>query len=194
MALNRLIVAVAVAAALVLGLPAPDVHAAKPTIMKGCKNCHKAKPDVVRGKLVSHSPKFQSLQVTVGRVVWIVKYDEAMKLEGAESLDKVKKGKEMSVTFKGDEDSPMATLVSIKKPFKLPEEQLVSAEEMKALVRKGPKEGGYLLVDSRPPAAYDSGHLPHAVSIPYPKLNKMREKVLPAEKDKQIIFYCGGFA
>jgi hypothetical protein len=194
MALNRLIVAAAVAAALVLGVSAPDVHAAKPTIMKGCKNCHKAEPAVVRGKLVSHSPKFQSVQVTVGPVVWIIKYDETMKLEGAESFEKVKKGKEMAVTFKGDEKNPMATLVSIKKPFKLPEEQLLSAAETKALVRKGPKEGGYLLVDSRPPAAYNSGHLPHAVSIPYPKLNKMREKVLPAEKDTQVIFYCGGFA
>lgn len=180
--------------ALTLGFPCSGAFAQKPTIMKGCKNCHKAEPNRVRGKLVSYSPKFSSVHVNVGSLVWIIKYDNNTKLIGSESLDKVKKGKEMSILFSGDENNPLANVISIKKPFTLPDEKLISVEEMKKLVLAGPKQGGYMLLDSRPPEAYNSGHLPGAISLPYPKLNKMKDKALPADKDAQIIFYCGGFS
>ncbi|MEJ2183627.1 MAG: rhodanese-like domain-containing protein [Nitrospirota bacterium] len=77
-------------------------------------------------------------------------------------------------------------------PFELSEEKLVSVQEMKELVARGPDKGGYLLVDSRSSDAYAAGHIPGAVSIPYPRLEKMREQVLPGNKDARIIFYCGG--
>lgn len=168
--------------------------AEKPRIMKACANCHKEERRTVRGKLVNHSPKFSSVQVNVGPLVWIIKYDENTKLVGTDSLNTVKKGKEMSVVFTGDESSPFATQISIKKPFKLPDEKLISVDEMKELVSRGTDKGEYLLVDSRPPGAYNSGHLPGAVSIPFPKLNKMKANVLPADKNSRVIFYCGGFA
>jgi hypothetical protein len=185
-------VVLALSVALVaVGLTGPAL-AGKPTIMKGCKACHTAKPDVVRGKLVSYSPKFKSIQVNVGPLVWIIKYDASTQFTGTEDIAKVKKGKEMSVTFTGTGDDPMASVVSIKPPFEIPEEKLVSAGEMQEMVNKGLE--GVLLIDSRPPAAYASGHVPGAKNLPYPKLNKMRERVLPADKDAYIVFYCGGFA
>jgi hypothetical protein len=190
----RLLIVFHAVMTLSMGFTYSEVFAKKPTIMKGCKNCHEAEPNRGRGKLVSYSPKFSSLHVNVGPLVWIIKYDENTKLTGADSLDTVKKGKEMSVVFSGDENNPLANVISIKKPFKLPEEKLISVEEMKKLVLAGPKQRGYLLVDSRPPDAYNSGHLPGAISLPYPKLKKMKDKALPADKDVQIIFYCGGFS
>lgn len=180
-------------ALLLMGLSGP-AQASKPTTMKGCMACHTAAPDVVRGKLVSHSAKFGTVQVDVGPVVWVIKYGRDTKLEGAESLAGVAKGKEMAVTFAGAEKDPVATAVSIKKPFELPEEMQVSVEEMQRLAARGPAKGGFLLVDSRPPGAFASGHLPGAVNIPYSMLNSRREAVLPREKDAQVILYCGGFA
>jgi hypothetical protein len=188
-----LLALLAVAALLVAGAVAP-AEAGRPTIMKGCKACHEATGDVVRGKLVSYSEKFKSLQVDVGPVVWIIGTDEKTELVGAEGLAAVPKGKEMSVTFSGGDDKPLATKVSIKQPFELPEEQMVSVEEMMKLAAAGPEKGGYLLVDSRPPAAYASGHLPGAVNVPFPKLKEAREKALGVPQDRQVIFYCGGFA
>lgn len=182
------------AVCLVMGISNSQALAKKPTIMKGCKNCHQAKPNQVRGKLLRYSPKFSSLYVDIGPLVWIITYDENTKLVGADSLDAVQKGKEMSVIFSGDESSPLATVISIKKPFDLPREKLVSLDEMKKLLLSGPEKSGYLLVDSRPRDAYYAGHLPGAVSIPYPKLKKMRDRVLPSDKDGRIIFYCGGFS
>lgn len=182
------------ALALVVSGHAAPSHAARPGIMKGCRACHKPAPDVVRGKLVVHSDKFRTIQVDVGPVVWVMSYDENTEIKGAASFAEVKKGKEMAVAFKGPEDKPLATAVSFKQAFKLPEEMLVSTGEMMMLVAKGPEEGGFLLVDSRPPGAYASGHIPGAVSIPYPALDKKREALLPGDRDKKIIFYCGGFA
>ena len=60
------------------------------------------------------------------------------------------------------------------------------------LVEKSPAEGNYVLVDARPGPKYHEGHIKHAVSMPLPAFDKMKDSVLPAEKDKVIVFYCGG--
>ncbi|RZW12946.1 MAG: rhodanese-like domain-containing protein, partial [Desulfobulbaceae bacterium] len=49
------------------------------------------------------------------------------------------------------------------------------------------------LVDARPELRYNQGHLPTAVSIPVPKLKEKKAEVLPQDKDKLLVFYCGGY-
>lgn len=50
-----------------------------------------------------------------------------------------------------------------------------------------------VLVDSRPKRKkYDKGHIPTAISIPDMSFDKMVDQ-LPADKDKLLVFYCGGF-
>lgn len=51
------------------------------------------------------------------------------------------------------------------------------------------KNKSFFIVDARPAMKYDEGHVPGAISIPKPMLEKNLAK-LP--KDKMIIFYCGG--
>jgi hypothetical protein len=176
-----------------LALPTPPAAASKPNIMQGCVSCHQPESQVIRGKSVTTSEKFGTIQIDVGPLVWIVKLDNDTKIKGAESLTAITKDKEIAITYKGDEKNPVATSISVKQPFKLPEEKLVSVEEMKKLVAQGPEKGGYLLVDSRPATGYMEGHIPGAVSIPFPALQKQKEAVLPADKNSRIIFYCGGF-
>lgn len=171
----------------------PDAVAGKPNTMKGCLSCHQPEGQVIRGKSVTTSEKFGTVQIDVGPLVWIVKTDNETVIKGAESLKAITKDKEIAITYKGGEKNPVATIISVKEPFKLPEEKLVSAEEVKNLLAKGPEEGGYLLIDSRPTAAYMEGHVPGAVSIPYPALEEKKEALLPADKDRFLIFYCGGF-
>lgn len=69
--------------------------------------------------------------------------------------------------------------------------RLVTLAEVEALVAKTPQDGGYLLVDARPEIKYQEGHLPWAVSLPWPEL-KERLAELPQEKGTQLVFYCGG--
>jgi rhodanese-related sulfurtransferase len=50
-----------------------------------------------------------------------------------------------------------------------------------------------VVVDSRPKRKkYDKGHLPGAISIPDSQFDKLKDQ-LPQEKNKQLVFYCGGF-
>jgi len=187
----RLVVVMALALALSLAGASVSM-AAKPTIMKDCTVCHDGQPGVVRGKLVAQSGKFSSIQVTVGSLVWIMKYDANTKVVGADSLAAIPKDKELAVTFTGDEKSPLATVVSVKPVFKIPDSQLMSFEEVRELVRMGPEKGKYTLIDSRPPKGYAKGHLPWAINVPFPALKEKGEAVLPKDKAQTVIFYCQG--
>ena len=50
-----------------------------------------------------------------------------------------------------------------------------------------------VLIDSRPKRKkYDKGHIPTALSIPDMQFDKLKTQ-LPADKEKLLVFYCGGF-
>jgi 3-mercaptopyruvate sulfurtransferase SseA len=100
----------------------------------------------------------------------------------------------MKLVWTGTEQKPVATLIKPKPPLKVAQEKQVSFKELQALIRKRPMEGKYTLMDSRPPTAYMAGHIPYAKSLPYPKLKKKKAAALPKDKDRLLIFYCGGFA
>jgi len=192
--------AAAAAAFLLMAAAAPGpARAGKPNIIGGCKKCHTAKPGTVRGKMKSASEKFHTFQVAVGPVIWIVNYDdtsqvkEGKKISGSERIAGIPAGKEIFITYSGDETKPLAAQVAVKQPYKVPEEMVISLEEVQALVAKGPKAGGYTLVDARPPAPYLQGHIPTAKSLPYGAFEKKHAKVLPKDKSSLVIFYCGGF-
>ncbi len=166
--------------------------AGKPTIATLCKQCHQPADDLVRGSLVSVSEKFKTIQVAVGNVVWVINYGDDIKVSGAEKLAGIQKDKEVGVRFSGTEKSPQAVSISVKPPAKVADEKLVSVEEMAKLTDMGPANGNYVLIDSRPVPRYNEGHIPHALSMPLDKFDELKEKILPKEKDKLVIFYCGG--
>lgn len=50
-----------------------------------------------------------------------------------------------------------------------------------------------VIVDARPKRKkYDKGHIPGAISISNTQFDKYKDQ-LPAEKDKLLVFYCGGY-
>ena len=65
----------------------------------------------------------------------------------------------------------------------------VSAEWVKSQIDKG---ADMVLVDSRPKKAkYDKGHIPSAISIPDTYFDDQKDQ-LPTDKNKLLVFYCGG--
>ena len=184
--------------AFVLALSAGPAEAGKPNIMESCKICHKAADGVVRGKMVSVSSEFKSLQVTVGPLVWIVKYGddlkvkEGEKISGADALKTIPRDREIAVTFTGDEKSPVAVQVAVKQPYKVAAEKIMPLEKMQELVAQGPEAGKFTLVDSRPGPVYAEGFIPGAISLPYAAFKEKAAAVLPADKGALLVFYCGG--
>jgi len=190
--------AAASAGAFVLLLSAAPAQAGKPNLMEACKICHQAADGVIRGKLVSASSEFKSLNVTVGPLVWIVKFGDDLKVKqgdavsGADALKTLPRDSEIAVTFTGDEKTPVAVQVAVKQPFKLAPEKIVGLEKMQQLVAQGPEAGKFTLIDSRPGPAYAEGFIPGAVSLPYAAFKEKAAAVLPAEKGALLVFYCGG--
>jgi len=192
------VVAAIATGALAFVLSAGPAEAGKPVIMESCKICHQAADGVVRGKLVSVSSEFKSLNVTVGPLVWIVKYGDDLKVKegekigGADALKTIPRDREIAVTFTGNETAPLAVQVAVKPPFKVAAEKIITVEQMQDLVVQGPEAGKYTLLDSRPGMMYAEGHVPGAVSLPYPAFKEKGAAVLPADKGALVIFYCAG--
>jgi hypothetical protein len=173
-------------------------EAGKPTLGGPCQKCHTAQPDAIRGNLGKVSPEFNTLQVSVGNMVWIVKYDDKTrvidgdKTSGADALQNLPKSKEILISFSGDESKPLATEVAVKQPYKVPENQKITNDEVVNLVSMGPEKGQYTLIDARPTGAFLTGHIPTAISLPFDSFEENCATVLAQDKDRLLVFYCGG--
>jgi hypothetical protein len=173
-------------------------EAGKPTIGGPCQKCHQAQPDAVRGNLGKVSPDFKTLQVKAGSLVWVINYDDKTtvmdgdKTAGPKHLMELPDGKEILVSFSGNESEPMATEIAVKQPFKVPDEQKITNAEVVKLVAMGPEKGAYTLVDARPAGAYLGGHIPTAISLPFDNFEDSCAIVLPQDKNRMLVFYCGG--
>lgn len=173
-------------------------EAGKPTLGGPCQKCHTASSSAIRGNLGKVSPGFNTFQVKVGNVVWIVKYDAQTsvlngdKASGADSIKELPKGKEILISFAGDENNPVATEIKVKQPFKVPEEQKISNDAVIELIAMGPEKGQYTLIDARPGGAFLNGHIPTAISLPFDSFETSSAVVLPQDKNSLLIFYCGG--
>ena len=167
--------------------------AEKPTVTKPCIGCHDAKEGLIRGRLTNLSNKAKSLQVSVGKAAWVFTFDDKTAFENTKKgIKGLKKNGETAVTFAKRGNKLYAASIAVKPVFAVPEEQLVDTAYVLDLIKKDPSAGGYVLVDARPGPKYLEGHIEHAVSMPFPAFDKMKGKVLPAQKDITLVFYCGG--
>ena len=191
-------VAAVATGALAFVLSAGPAVAGKPNIMESCKICHQAADGIVRGKMVSVSGEFKSLNVTVGPLVWIVKYGDELKVKegdkisGVDVLKTIPRDREVAVTFTGGEQAPVAVQVAVKQPYKVAAEKLIAIEKMQELVAQGPAAGKFTLLDSRPGPMYAEGHIPGAIGLPYAAFKEKAAALLPADRGELVIFYCAG--
>lgn len=65
---------------------------------------------------------------------------------------------------------------------------VIDADQLKAWVDGGKK---MVLVDSRIAAEYRAGHIPTAINIPEPQMERKRDR-LPRDRNAVLVFYCNG--
>jgi len=158
--------------------PAPEMAPAK-----------KADPNVYKGPVVGRSNKAKTISITVGKgdaaKTMMVRFDDE-----TEGLDYAKKGEAAIIKWEQRGEDRFATVIE-PKLAKLPQgiTEIKTDELYKMLQDHVPM----VLADARPVIRYNQGHLPGAVSIPVPLLKEQQEAVLPKDKDKLLVFYCGGY-
>ncbi len=160
-----------------------------PVIHKSCSiaGCHQPAPSEFRGNIVSVSGKAELIQIDTGSVLE-VKFDDNTKVVNwNQPLNKIGTGTPVKIVYTQRDGKYYATLVSVKPPMSVPPEQRVNLEEIKRIWAN--KEG--LIVDSRPKAKYDEGHIPGAINIFMAEMEKHLD-ALPKDKNALIVFYCEG--
>jgi hypothetical protein len=143
-----------------------------------------ANKNVYAGKVAGKSNKAKQISVELddGKTVMISFDDKTVGLENASE------GHAAIVAYEMRDNKPYATEIK-QKLAKLPEgTSEIKIDELKALIDKGEN---FMLIDSRPGARYSEVHLPGAVSIPVCEMQELLQN-LPTDKNKLLVFYCGG--
>ena len=182
---------VALLAAQVLFMTGAWAADGKPTIIKPCLQCHKDEPGVLRGQLGSVSGKAETIKIQIGSATWVVPFDDDTELIGEKDFKNIDQGKEIAIHYVEESGKLYATKVYVKPPAVVPEEKLIKLEELSALVEKGPEAGNYTLVDARPGPRYHEGYIPGSIVIYDAQFDENIDK-LPKDKNRLLIFYCGG--
>jgi rhodanese-related sulfurtransferase len=163
--------------------------------------------DTVKGRIKYISNKASSIQIDVtGKAPVVVKFDSNTQFVGAKDIKDLSPPDLIEVEYAPGEPATRISMVV----FGIPKELEIDAAYLDGLMRQkdcftpveleiGPEEverlmqrpEGCVLIDARPTARYQEGHIPRAVSI-YAKDLPDKVDLLPKDKSKLIIFYCGG--
>jgi rhodanese-related sulfurtransferase len=187
----------AVLAALAAGPVAAQAPAPKATSPKICMNCHQPMAGSIRGYFDNVAFKSNSIQLAIDDAKEIVRFDpKTVKVidggtpKAPEYLYEARKGHETRIAFVEKDGQKWATEVILKGPVKVAKEDLVNYEFVRKQVEK--PDANVVLIDSRPLPRFQQGTIPGAINIPYPAWDKVAAKLLPADKSKQLVFFCQG--
>ncbi len=145
--------------------------------------------NVYKGKIVGKSKKAKTISIEVGKgdkaKTMMVKFDGKTK-----GMDHARKGEATIITWEMRGSDKVATVVK-PKLAKLPEGIVeIKPKEVKKLIDKN---AAMVIIDSRPTKRYAQSHLPGAISITVEQMKTKLPELLPADKDKLLVFYCGGY-
>jgi rhodanese-related sulfurtransferase len=142
-------------------------------------------------KSVTNTARSVALEVA-NKGVLVFKFDAATQFKNASSANDIVADEVLTVDFSqvGAENLAKA-ITKVIAPLPSGVTRIAAAELLQLAKRGGEK---FLLIDSRPTGRYIQGHLPGAVSIPFNELEKEGEKLLPADRAKTLVFYCGGLS
>ena len=175
-------------------LTAPPAMAAKNLVAKNCTSCHQSDGSTIWGTIVPGSQTDNTVKVSTGSYVWKIRYDKKSSLDSFSNARELRDEKAVSVEF-----SPVgnywvyADEMSYKPGYHFHTlDHFITISEVGQALKETPEQGHYMIVDARGYDNFIEGHLPHAVNIPYYRLEKFKDR-LPADKNTRIMAYCRGF-
>jgi predicted sulfurtransferase len=147
----------------------------------------------VKGKISNISQKAKTIALTLSdSSFFLVKFTDETKLKGIESTKELKADEPVIVNYSVVNGENIATSLEIVHATMPPGTKEIKTKELAELFKSNKD---LVVIDSRPAARYEEGHIPGSISVPYAKIVKMGEegaKLLEKYKDRQLVFYCGG--
>ncbi|MCK4839454.1 MAG: rhodanese-like domain-containing protein [Desulfobulbaceae bacterium] len=144
------------------------------------------KGPTAKGKVLGMSNKAKTITIKDKKLgLVMIKFNDDTK-----GLEHAKKGEAAIVKYKVLGADKIATVIK-PKLAKLPKGVTeIMPNDLAELIDS---KADYMLIDSRPGKRYAAGHIATAISMPVDKLKKEGKTLLPQDnKDKLLIFYCGG--
>ncbi len=142
--------------------------------------------DEAKGRIKYISNKANTIQLDVtGKQPVVVRFDKDTVFENATGIDDLSPPDLLKVEYEPGKPASRITKII----FGLPPGVEIDIKELVTILQG--KRGEYVLVDARPEKKYLPGHIPSAISA-FPKDKEAFIKKLPAEKDRLLVFYCGG--
>ena len=188
--LFKCLASLAVSVVMLVATPAMPSWLAGNTFATAAQQQAAKQANVYKGKVVGISRKAKTISIIVGSgknaKTMMVRFDDATK-----GVEHASKGHASIIQFKTVGADKIATVIK-PKLAKLPKGTMeMQPDELAALIHNG-VAGSYLLADARPGKRFAEGSIPTAVSIPVPTMKEEGAKLLPADKNKMLIFFCGG--
>ncbi len=141
-----------------------------------------------KGKISGKSNKAKSISIVVGKdkeaKTIMVKFDDNTK-----GVEHASKGHAAIIFYEMRDGQPWATIIK-PKLAKLPQDVTeIKTDELKSLIDS---KADYTLIDARPAKRYASSHIPGAISIDTKAYKDKAASLLPTDKNKLLLIYCGG--
>jgi len=176
----------------------PEVKSEAPAQQTVAAAPQKKEANKVKGKVKTVVGKSNTISIDVPQKgLMVFKFNNETVYKNAASYKDLHPDELLNIEFKTVGSENIATLLS-KVVAELPKGiNQIGTAELQALVAKGPAAGNYLLYDARPAGRYHQAHIPTSLSLPLAMIDQMTKEgkkiaVLPEDKNKLIIFYCGG--
>ncbi|MCK9295745.1 MAG: rhodanese-like domain-containing protein [Desulfobulbaceae bacterium] len=160
----------------------------KQTVAQQTQQAEQKEANVYTGEIVGKSEKAKTVSIEVGKgdqaKTVMLKIDEQTK-----GIEHAVKGHAAIIKFETRGNNKYATEIK-PKLAKLPEGVTeIKTGDLQDLIKN---HTDMFLVDARPESRFGQSHLPGAVSIPVPLLQERQAAALPLDKNKLLVFYCGG--
>lgn len=144
--------------------------------------------NVYKGKVTGKSNKAKSISIEVGKgkdaKTIMVKFDDKTK-----GVKHASPGHAAIIEYEMRGNDKFATVIKPKLAKLPPGVTEIKTEEMQELISN---KTDFALIDARPGKRYAAAHMPGAVSLSVPDYEKNAASVLPKDKNKLLVFYCGG--
>ena len=163
-------------------------NASQDAVKPAVASVQKKQENVYKGSVVGKSNKAKSISIKVGKgakaKTIMVKFDDNTK-----GVEHASKGHASIIHYEMRDGQPWATVVK-PKLAKLPKG--ASVIKTASLVEMIGGNADFVLVDARPAKRYAAAHMPGAVNIGTKAYKKKAGVLLPKDKNKLLVMYCGG--